>query len=428
MDKLENTGSKNETWIIYNCHAHCFSLDHVPDYFLRGYFPIKLKLSWIKKVGLLRWIINNSRKLKNKRFFRRLFGESSLEAFERIGNLLGYGDKPQEKIIRDVQRFYPSGTRFVMLTMDMDYIDAGEANVKYPLQLDELVQLKKRENLKNIIFPFAFADPRRFAEDPGHLEKVGRYVDEKLVTGIKLYPALGYWPFDKNLKMVYDLALKHNLPIVTHCIRGVVHYRGKEKPVTHPFKPDIILEGKKPKVFTTHYTHPINYECLLNKDLISKFWAIPESEASRYSNLKICLAHFGGSSEWEKYLTDPWLADSDNLKEDFSSLDKKNWHFDLVQKPMTYTWFKIICDLIEKYPNVYTDISYMLWDPIVWPLLKVLLENNPKIRRRVLFGTDYYVVSKEGSERELSIQLRGYIGEDNFKQIAFYNAEEFLNL
>jgi hypothetical protein len=62
----------------------------------------------------------------------------------------------------------------------------------------------------------------------------------------------------------------------------------------------------------------------------------------------------------------------------------------------------------------------------MFPLLKVILENNDRIRTHTLFGSDFYVVSKAGAERDLCLQLRGYLGEELFRQIAEVNPRNFL--
>ena len=92
-----------------------------------------------------------------------------------------------------------------------------------------------------------------------------------------------------------------------------------------------------------------------------------------------------------------------------------------------YTWFSVICDLINRYDNIYADISATLHEERTHPLLKVLLETNPKLRERILFGTDFYMVSLSKSEKELSLGLRGYLGEELFHQIAVTNVETFLS-
>src|SRR5919108_6681961 len=89
----------------------------------------------------------------------------------------------------------------------------------------------------------------------------------------------------------------------------------------------------------------------------------------------------------------------------------------------------------EEYPNLYTDISYTAFTPKVQGLyvdlvdyLKVLL-SHPRVRTRVLFGSDYYMIEQEKmSEKEASILLRSRLGEDLYKQIAYKNPREFLGI
>jgi len=88
-----------------------------------------------------------------------------------------------------------------------------------------------------------------------------------------------------------------------------------------------------------------------------------------------------------------------------------------------------------EYPNLYTDISYTVFTPKVQGLyvdlvdyLKVLLTNE-RVRQRVLFGSDYYMVERESiSEKEVSLLLRSRLGEDLYKQIAYTNPRAFLGI
>ena len=124
-----------------------------------------------------------------------------------------------------------------------------------------------------------------------------------------------------------------------------------------------------------------------------------EAMAIMYPNLKICLSHFGGDVEWENYLQNAFLVKEDN-------------------------WFYLICELLRNYDNIYADISFTLNNPKFWPLLKVLIK-NPDTKKKILFGTDFYLVETESTEREFSIGLRTFLGEDFFWQIANKNPKVF---
>ena len=49
-------------------------------------------------------------------------------------------------------------------------------------------------------------------------------------------------------------------------------------------------------------------------------------------------------------------------------------------------------------------------------------------RKKVLFGTDYYMLEQEISERAFGINLRGHLGQKDFDQISITNAKAYLNL
>jgi len=302
-----------------------------------------------------------------------------------------------------------------------------------------------KSNKKNLL-PFIFADPRRIAEtcDLKGVDCYENYMirnlSRKTFHGIKMYPALGYYPFDKNLIETYKFAQEHQIPIVTHCIEGTVFYRGKKKKAWnhHPilsYNKDrnlepvpIPLPQKKNYDFTTNFTHPLNYHCLLDKEMLSNYLG----EETDLSKLKICLAHFGGTKEWNKYTEDNW----NNYNNNISHLSKNEYLNKKIKNTLNHgssrtiwwnaSWLSIIYDLMIKYEGVYTDISFIIFNQQLFPLLKFLLEDE-KVNDKILFGTDYYVVAQKNSEKALFQNLRSYIGEDLFFKIANENPKKFLS-
>lgn len=187
--------------------------------------------------------------------------------------------------------------------------------------------------------------------------------------------------------------------------------------------------------FTTNFTHPLNYHCLLNKDLLKEYLGDNYEEGLDLSKLKICLAHFGGEDEWKKYLNDGWNNYNKNIthdsKEAYEAYYKryKNTLNHDNQRTIWWnaSWLSIIYDLMVKYENVYADISFILHDETLFPLLKFILE-DPKVKDRVLFGSDYYVVSQKDTEKDLYLNLKGYLGENLFTLISNTNPKRFLNI
>ena len=123
-----------------------------------------------------------------------------------------------------------------------------------------------------------------------------------------------------------------------------------------------------------------------------------------FPELRICLGHFGGISEWRRHINGPRIPD----------------------KP---TWLSKIRRLIKSgdYPNLYTDISYTIFNfKENVPFLNVLLK-DPDILNKVLFGSDYYMVESETySEKRFSTDLRSVLGEDVFWKIANENPRRYL--
>lgn len=354
---------------IYNCHTHIFTIDHVPDKFL----PPVLK-SLAKKIVSRKFV----------RVLRKVGFRDWSELLKRYYFFMKIGEKgSQENIFKHLQGFYPSETAFVALSMDMEFMGAGKVPENFDAQLLELELLKKKHS--DHIYPFVFAHPER----QGIFDIVRHSIEERGFAGIKIYPALGYFPHDPRLEKVYEYAEQNSIPIMTHCTRGGVFYKGKlsKERRTEPRTGEVYPKAKN-SIFTDVYSNPERY-CQLLKD---------------FPKLKLCFAHWGGANEWDKFLMNSW---HDEAKD---------------------AWFYKIIQIINQYENVYTDISYTLADPKYYATLKSFLISNEKLRKRVLFGTDYYMTEQEVSERAFGMNLRGFIGEEIWNGISHDNPKSYLNL
>jgi len=352
---------------IYNCHTHVFTNKIVPHNFL----PFGL-VRFLSKRRMSRWL---------GRLLNRINPKSTNDIFDRAASFMNIGNKKtQLDIFNLLKKYYPEGTKFVLLSMDMEFMKAGKVTQDFIEQLNELCDIKKK--YPDQIFPFICADPRR----PNITDLVKKYIEKHDFQGIKLYPPLGYYPFDEGLYPIFRYAEANKIPIISHCSPPVVYYRGKIKKekLIHP-KTGKKLERKNKQEFANYFTEPENYKYLLED----------------FPSLKICLAHFGSGNEWKKYLRTPW------------------------DKGMEECWFSVILDLIKDNSNVYADISYTMQDVNLHPLLKVILQDR-KIRSRVLFGSDFYMLELTTPERSFSVNLRAYLGEKDYQQIAEINPQIFL--
>jgi predicted TIM-barrel fold metal-dependent hydrolase len=389
--------------------------------------------------------------------------------------------REQETTLRQLKNQYPGDSGFVILPMDMEYMDAGKVPEPYRMQMEKLAKLK--ENAENNIYPFVFVDPRRIAAEPDYfrfsyinnkvvLEDcfIKEYIEVKKFSGFKIYPALGYYPFDPLLLPLWKYAEQNQIPILTHCVRGPMYYRGSKKPDwdKHPvFKQttttgvdvQLLLPETRNDAFTANFTHPMNFLCLLEKEWLRKivnqayqktkderlkdiFGLIPSADDDQATiingleNLKICIGHYGGNDEWKRYFELDRLSYSNELAQNpFEGIDflyKKNSNELSPGKPeqlWKYTdWYSIICSMMLQHPNVYADISYILHnDAQILPLLKQTLQNH-ELRKKILYGTDFYVVRNQKSDKNMLADMMGGLSVEDFDVIARENPKKFLNI
>ncbi|MDP1545701.1 MAG: amidohydrolase family protein [Anaerolineales bacterium] len=346
---------------IYNCHIHTFTAEHVlPDNFLSRLLIKAMRKPWLRKSLL--WL------------FGRLILRMNRDAVHLTGRFFARGSfESQEHVYKHLCHQYPKDTRFIVLPMDFEFMGIGTPIHPYEKQLKELAEL--RDNNKPNLIPFCAVDPRR----PNVVEEFKRWHREYKIRGVKIYPNLGYYPYDPVLMEVYKYCEKNKLPVQAHCSPGGIRKFG--------------LSHEEARQFA----NPDNYKRVLEQ----------------FPNLNFCLAHFGGAEEWERHLTGEIPSDGEGEE----------------------TWLSSITDMIRsgKYPNLFTDVSYTLFMAMpahrpfnYFNFLNVILE-DPAIREHVLFGTDYYMVEREKvSEKEVSIGLRAHLGEKLYFQIAQHNPRKYL--
>ena len=352
--------------MYYNCHIHLFTDRDVPNGFLPfGLVPIMRSTAGYKVISKI---------LKNLIFWT---DNDILDRYNKFVTTGRLGS--QQKILEKCLPFYPEGTRFIILPMDMAFMGAGKVPRPYPDQLAELFQVSL---IYPQIIPFVHVDPRR----KNILELVKKCVEQWNYKGIKLYPPLGTFPYDEGFWPIYEYAQSMNLPVLTHCSPyNPVHFKGSRKELLQLLgkaKQPIDTQGKKIKELCANFTHPMNFV-----EVIKQF-----------PSLRICFGHFGSQYFWDQFIHHP--SNPDN-------------------------WLRIIRDLCIQYPNFYTDISFTMSETKYFSLLKVLLTDD-KLSKKILFGSDFYMVEVESDERRFGIDLRAFIGEANFDMIAVKNPHHFL--
>jgi hypothetical protein len=411
---------------------------------------------------------------KTTKFFGILPGPMTKELFRRYANIGRFAfRKTQSATLTNLCNQYPPDTQFVVLPMDMDYMDAGMPRGGYLEQMDELAKIKESGVRKDQLLPFIFTDPRRIENNPTffsyQIGKEGEVVLadcfikkylEKGFCGFKIYPALGYYPFDERLLPLWKFAADNQIPVMTHCIKGTIFYRGSKKKIwdNHPVFEQMMEAGKKEPLllsqtknveFSVNFTHPLNYLCILNKELlqgiVSKstdsnlhkvfgYDAAAGTMKHDLSHFKICLGHFGGDDEWIRYMENdrdkysPMIVNKPDHGVDFFNDTNGNpapGQLELVWKGAD--WYTIICSLMLQYKGVYGDLSYILHDiPHIFPLLKLTMQNQT-LKTRVLYGTDFYVVRNHNSDKSLLAGTLDALTKTEFDLVARTNPEAYLN-
>ncbi|MEM1182592.1 MAG: hypothetical protein AAGM22_29875, partial [Acidobacteriota bacterium] len=227
------------------------------------------------------------------------------------------------------------------------------------------------------VLPFVKVNPLR----PDHLEIMRDALEHRGFLGVKLYPSLGYRLDSGEMDAVYDYCQRHSVPILVHTNRsGFVG-----EPGVSNFFPD-------PEVWRLHI--------------------LP-----RFPHLKVCLAHFGGSSA----MGAPVGADPTAFPE---TADGPSWGHRIAE---------LLRD--DRFPNIYADVAFHRIgmeseENFVnyFTRLKALLD-APSTGERILFGTDFWLIRprlRESShwryfERGLETDVR-------FRRLSVDNPASFLGL
>ncbi len=500
-------------------------------YYLYYDFSTLVKAIWVILAMLF---IKKSRKLillTIKSLFplvKKLLSKKTIELLERY-HLMGrfaFYEKQHRVALRALHQL-PPGSSIVILPMDMEQMGAGKTKLtkeireskndlienkgwteydfsdiyKYQMrELWEFVKNSDKNGPKDEYYPFVFIDAQRVAaegktffdykiiHDKMVLKPcfVKTYIEDRNFSGFKIYPALGYYPFDEHLLPIWRYASENNIPIMSHCIEGTIYYRGAKKKEWnyHPvfqqeYSKDVyepmLLPQTKNFDFQINFTHPLNYLCLVEEKFLKAFIESTDDDSEvrnlfgysktedklkhNLSNLKICLAHFGGEEEWTRYMEQDRENSSQRLMRDpkeainfmKNSKGKFSWYKlnDLWYKA---DWYSIISSMLIEYENIYADLSYIISKPSIYPLLKYTLEKGDnydeehmayviepnvhkkathytgknKLRSRVLFGTDFYVVRNHKSDKDLFIETKALLSEESFDLIAKENTFNYL--
>ena len=348
--------------IFFDIHAHSFTLNNIPN----DYSKI---LTWFTEM------------LKNR--FRKW-----MSGLLKLPFTKNRSKEVMDTLIENYDNFFMDNDIspylfIVNLMMDMERGIGGGIKNNFDQQLKELANIMtlsytppkagssgRRYEYKEVVLPFLAVDPnnpdvcRQFisAFSPGlNLTGNTAFDADQLFYGIKIYPSLGYLPYDPVLMSIFKVCEEKKIPITTHA--GGVRTRANHfkfelgdysKPKGHQY---VTRKVRKKEEFKNVFLYPLHWEKVL----------------SEYPGLKVNFAHMGSSEEWKAYID----GDRDISNSIVQSLK-----------------------MIKKYPNVYCDISYSLYDEENQMAILDLMKNDD-YKSKILFGSDYFLVDLE----------RGSIGE-----------------
>jgi len=280
---------------------------------------------------------------------------------------------------------------------------------------------------KGLALPFFHYDPRRWqgiadSTWTGMWYKPFEYLlqsatsDEKLNEffgiGFKMYTALGYRPDDYKDRKVYsrskhkqkkklqgrlpdmydfyEKCVNYKIPIICHGSCGGVFAHDYMLYYDYLFPAENISDDEKMEFFREVFVSPWAWESVLQD----------------FPKLYLCLAHFGGEEAW-----------------------CKDW-----DKPDN--WVGKMVEMMERYDNFYIDLSYYIFiDRNRCKRLSDIIQKHPKVKTKLLFGTDWYLIGSERSKyghydsfvKSMSKNLYS-IDEELCAYCMVINPKRFLNL
>ncbi|MEX1308177.1 MAG: amidohydrolase family protein [Eubacteriales bacterium] len=286
----------------------------------------------------------------------------------------------------------------------------------YNVQIQELIALK--EKMPNRIYPFFSVDPRKDKLfEGGIITEIKKYVGKrKPFHGIKLYSGLGYSPTHPALfhgiDSVYAYCQRKQIPITVHFSdAGFSHVQSDaqiEGDIYYPVLGDIIPMREYAKDQIIHYEHTYmgnTDDIIKERQLMHNHPKLWEKVLAHYPRLRINFAHFGGADQLMSY-----------------SLGEKKAY-----------WTSMVIKLMNKYPNVYTDLSAFHYPEgsdfkLEDVYKKIYLNLSRRAKRKVMYGSDFYMLLL------FRPSLKGYITEfrrvfgSEFEKISTDNTLRFLGL
>lgn len=358
--------------VLFDIHCHVFSYKDVPNRFIGMRIPM-----------------NRRALAKIEHFLHKILGHTDTDWFSRRANFLHLLQtcSPWE-ISQKLANYYPNRKAIMApLTLDMETGIKGKVKHSFEDQIEWTKEL--RDQKPDALLPFLCVDPNHPRVKQNFL-KAFSTEDSYQFFGVKVYPSLGYLPSHPVLMEIFRICEEKNIPVTAHCGGARVHTSRKfikQIPGLHKDASGTWRYQEKNRLFlrkkaySTFFNDPKNWEPVLEK----------------YPSLKLNLAHFGGTKDWKKFC--------------------KGNHNNRVS---------YILDMMNRYEYVYADFSYTFHVQTYNLRLKQMLEQNKLLAKRLLFGSDFYMIVLEGDYRLILADFITIMGDRLMEKISVENPKQFL--
>jgi predicted TIM-barrel fold metal-dependent hydrolase len=158
----------------------------------------------------------------------------------------------------------------------------AENNVNYSLILTSYLVNENRPGIKKVVE--AIRDRDNLGVVAGisflnykqrDLRELSDYLEDGLIKGLKLYPGYEpFYPYDNRLKVVYDLAVEYDVPVLFHS--GDTYTPTGRVRFSHPLHiDDVAVDNPEMKIVICHVGNPWITDCMevvyKNKNVFTDF-------------------------------------------------------------------------------------------------------------------------------------------------------------
>lgn len=356
----------NNPDVKFDTHVHLFDIDYIPDDFLSVRFPTLVDVNFLKNVdSLLDFVDDTGDELYNYAFFIDYISKN------KISEIADY-------LITNS----PQNTIFFNLLLDFH----NSFSHKIKFRIGEMFQNSK--NLDAVydghFLHFLGINP----ENPKCFELFEKAFSEKNnFVGLKIYPALGYMPSHPNLMKIFEVCQQYNIPVVSHTnIDAAYSSRNIIKLVYFEIDSTgkLFLKKETKRFFFGH-----QYNKFFNRP---QLW---EPVLKAFPNLRLNLAHFDC---------------------DFGDNTQRSTNF-----------YRLI-DLMERFPNVYSDTSYVLSSKNYSEKFLNFYDKISIVRDRVMYGSDFHFVNIQGKYKNIRSKFVMDVGTSIMQKISVINPLKYLDL